>query len=65
MFKLISNIINKGLKIFKVFLKKVFKVKSYNRNCTMIAILVLDSFKVDSAIKKDGKQDIVYFSNIL
>ena len=54
--KFTSNIINKNLKISKVFLKWNFEVKLYNKNGVFMVVFILDLFDIDGAIEKwDGK----------
>lgn len=48
----IKDIINKGLQIPKIFLKKVFKFWLCNRSGALIAILILGLFEIDKIIKK-------------
>lgn len=51
-FELILNIVNKDLKIFKVFLEKSFEFWPCNRSDTLIAALLLDLSKADNIIKE-------------
>lgn len=51
-YKLILDIIDKGLKIFKVFLKKGFEVGPQNKNGAFITMLILSLLDADSARKK-------------
>lgn len=50
-FELILNIINKGLEILKILLKKGFKVKPHNGSGTLIAAFVLSSSEANNATK--------------
>ena len=51
-FKHTLNIINKGLKTFKIFFKKDFKVESYYKNSVIMTSFILGPFKTDNIIKK-------------
>ena len=60
-FKLTLNIINKSLRIFKVFLEKNFKIELYNKNNILMVALILDLFEVNNTIEKwGGKKSIIY-----
>lgn len=50
--KLILDIINKGLKISKILSKKDFNFWLYNKSDVLGAVLVLNSPKTNSDIKK-------------
>ena len=50
--KLILDIVNKDLRISKIFLKESFKVKLCNRNSILITAFIIGLSKVDGAIKK-------------
>ena len=41
-FKLILNIINKSLEVFKIFLKDDFKLRLYNKSEILVATFILD-----------------------
>lgn len=59
--KLILETINKGLKAFKVLIEESFKFRPYNRDSTLLAILMLSLNEAYKAIKKYGcKRDTVY-----
>ena len=63
-FKLILNIIDKSLKIPKVFLEKGFEIRPNNRKNTFMAILVLNLSEVNNITKVlNSKQGIIYLSN--
>ena len=64
-FKLILYIINKILRISKVFLKKNFKIKLYDKNSALIVVFVLSPPKINNTIEKYAwKQNIFYLGNI-
>lgn len=46
------DIVIKGLKIFKVDLKKSFKIRSYNKNGAFLAIFVLGPLDTYAVIEK-------------
>ena len=50
--KLILDIINKSLKIFKVLLEENFKIKLYNKSNILIMVFILSLFKADSIIEE-------------
>lgn len=50
--KLIFDIVNKGFKIPKVFSKKSFKIRLYNKSGTLMTALMLNLFEADSATEK-------------
>ena len=61
-FKLIPDIINKGLKTSKILTKKNFKFKLYDKRSIFMAALMLSSSKINRAIKKcSNKKSIIYF----
>ena len=61
-FKLTPNAINKSLTVSKVFLEEGFELWPYNRNGTLMAILMLGPSKADSTIEECGnKGDTIYF----
>lgn len=50
--KLILDFINKNLKIFKVFLKKSFKIKLHYRSGILVSAFILSLFGVNSTTEK-------------
>ena len=50
--KFTLDIINKSLKISKIFLKQGFKFWPYNKTDIVIIIGILSSLKIDNIIKK-------------
>ena len=52
--KLTPNIVNKGLKAFKVFTEEDFELRLYNKSDALVMVLVLRSFKAGKLIKKRG-----------
>lgn len=62
-FKLIPDIINKGLEVSKHFLEKYLEVGLCNRSGVPVATLVLGRSKIDCAIEIwDDKQITIHFS---
>ena len=49
--KLTLNIINKDLKISKIFLKKDFKIRLYDKSNILMAMLMLGTFETNNVIK--------------
>ena len=59
--KLTLNIINKNLRTLKIFTKKDFELKLYDKGCALVIVLVLSPSEVDEATKKYGsKKSMVY-----
>lgn len=52
MFKIILNIIDKGLEIFKIFLKEGFELRLNNEINIFMAIFVISSSKINDTTKK-------------
>lgn len=52
--KLIPNIVNKGLRAFKVPMKKSFELRLHNRGGTLVSALVLSLFEANGAMEKYG-----------
>lgn len=50
--ELALDIINKSLKISKVFLKCDFKIRLHNKSSTLVVILILGLLKANNTIKK-------------
>ena len=50
----ISDIINKGLEVSKVFLEESFKVRLCDKNGALEIVLILSLPRVNSTIKKWG-----------
>ena len=49
--KLIPDNVNKSLNICNVFLEKGFKVRPYDQSGTLVAVLMLSSFKAKEVIE--------------
>ena len=50
--KLTLDTINKGLETFKIFLKKGFKLWSYDKSGVFVTALILSLFKANRTVKK-------------
>ena len=60
--KFIPNVVNKGLKIAKIFLEKGFKFWFYNQSSALVIILMLSLFEANSIIEEWGyKWGMIYF----
>ena len=60
--KLTPNIVNKGLKTSKVFLKIGFEVKLYDKSSVFMVALLLNFSEADGAIEKyGGKKGTIHF----
>ena len=53
-FELILDIVDKGLKIFKILLKESFNVKLGDKNGALMTAIILDLVKADNTIEKQS-----------
>ena len=59
--KLTPDIINKGLKVSKIYLEKSLELWPSNQSDALIAVLVLGSFEADGTTEKYGsKRGTIY-----
>lgn len=50
--KLTPNSINEDLRVIKIFLEKNFEFRLYNKNGALVAMLIMDLTKTNSATKE-------------
>lgn len=50
-FKTTLDVINKGLRVFKIFLEESFEIRTYDKNNVFVIALILGPFEADNATK--------------